>query len=105
MGIPISTLALTGRTASSETTAKVTLRTRRPKRASEILGVRGRLQLRMSTEMGLWASMMIRQAGPGVGSILWDGTDQAGRPVATGVYVAVMKADGFLLSRKILIVR
>ena len=37
--------------------------------------------------------------------IVWQGRDQAGRSVASGVYFAVLQADGHLLTRKMLLLK
>ncbi|MFB3105758.1 MAG: FlgD immunoglobulin-like domain containing protein, partial [Pseudomonadales bacterium] len=37
--------------------------------------------------------------------VVWDGLDEAGRSVASGVYVYQLRAGGFLASRTMLLVR
>lgn len=41
----------------------------------------------------------------GAGSATWDGRDDAGRPVAAGVYFARLEADGVRLQRKMVLVK
>jgi len=38
-------------------------------------------------------------------SVVWDGTDDAGRDVASGVYLCRMKAGEFVSTRKLLLIR
>jgi hypothetical protein len=44
-------------------------------------------------------------AGPGAGSVMWDGKDNQGRPVTAGIYVYSMRAGRFLQTRKLLILK
>lgn len=41
----------------------------------------------------------------GYHSVVWDGTDAQGRPLASGVYFARLRGDGFQRQRKMLLVR
>ena len=43
--------------------------------------------------------------GPGYEAVVWDGTDQAGRPISSGVYLIRIRADRFLQTRKMVYLR
>ncbi len=43
--------------------------------------------------------------GPGAHSVLWDGRDEAGRPMAAGVYLYVLHADGLARTKKLIMLR
>ena len=45
------------------------------------------------------------QTGLGSQRIAWDGSDDSGRPVATGVYVARLRTDDAVVARKVTLVR
>jgi hypothetical protein len=42
---------------------------------------------------------------PGTHTIVWDGRDDAGRKVASGIYLCSMIADGFEMTRKMTLIR
>lgn len=42
---------------------------------------------------------------PGRGSVTWDGSDEQGHRVASGVYLCLMEADGFRQTRKLVVIR
>lgn len=44
-------------------------------------------------------------ATPGITTITWDGTNQSGRPVASGVYFYRLQAGDFIQSRKMLLMK
>ena len=44
-----------------------------------------------------------RPAGPA--TVVWDGTDGAGRPVASGVYLVRMETGGAQMSRRLVLLR
>jgi hypothetical protein len=43
--------------------------------------------------------------GPGYHSVVWDGRDEAGRMVATGVYIYRLQAGGFSQIRKMILAK
>jgi len=49
--------------------------------------------------------LMNQPMEPGAHHIFWDGLDQKGNPVASGVYTIQMKADGFTANRKMVLLR
>lgn len=49
--------------------------------------------------------LMDRVAGPGPGEVTWDGKDERGKAVATGIYFYRMMAGGFAETRKIAVLR
>lgn len=49
--------------------------------------------------------LMDRRMEPGSHQIYWDGLDDQGNPVASGVYTIQMKADGFTAHRKVVVLR
>jgi flagellar hook assembly protein FlgD len=42
---------------------------------------------------------------PGNYSVIWNGTDDKGRNVATGTYFCRMKTEGYINSKKFLLLR
>jgi hypothetical protein len=38
-------------------------------------------------------------------SIVWDGTDQTGKPVSSGIYFAKLKTGNIQISRKMLLIK
>ena len=55
---------------------------------------------------GRAARTLLEEEGRGgVTDVAWDGTDDAGRPVAKGVYVVALFADGVRASRKLVVTR
>ena len=46
-----------------------------------------------------------KPANPGIFSATWDGTDEAGRLVATGVYLYELKVGPIVFGRKLLVLR
>lgn len=41
----------------------------------------------------------------GLSAAVWDGCDRSGRPVASGIYLAVLKAGKHRETRKLLLIR
>jgi hypothetical protein len=54
---------------------------------------------------GLVRRLVRQPAAPGIYSVAWDGRDEQGRPVASGVYCCQLVVDPVLLSRKLLVLR
>lgn len=66
----------------------------------------GRAELRIYAVNGRFVRTLVeeeRSAGPQ--SVLWDGLDDAGRPVSSGVYLYTLSAPGVEEGRKMLLVR
>ena len=49
--------------------------------------------------------MAVQGTESGVGQLVWDGTNDRGRPLATGIYVAVLRAADAIATRKVTLVR
>jgi DNA-binding beta-propeller fold protein YncE len=60
-----------------------------------VLDLRGRV---------VWASDL-REAAGGDGEVVWDGRNDAGRRVSAGVYFYQLSADGFVATRKMVLLR
>ena len=66
----------------------------------------GPVQLRIFGLDGRLVRALVGESRPaGRHSVRWDGKDDAGRPVASGVYVYRLEATGIAESRKLLLVR
>ena len=50
-------------------------------------------------------NLVNHETGPGVYSVVWDGTDETGSKVSSGVYVYMLRAGEFTNSKKMLFVR
>jgi hypothetical protein len=50
-------------------------------------------------------SLVRGELDTGVHEQVWDGTDDAGRPVTSGVYVCRLAAGKFAISRKMILIR
>ena len=68
----------------------------------------GRVTLRMYDVAGRVVRVLVdelKQASPTPYSVIWDGRDDAGGRVASGVYFCMMKTKGFESSKKIVVLR
>jgi M6 family metalloprotease-like protein len=54
---------------------------------------------------GLVRQLVRQPAAPGIYSVVWDGRDQEGRPVASGVYCCQLVVNPVLVARKLLVLR
>ncbi|MBI2503188.1 MAG: immune inhibitor A [Candidatus Latescibacteria bacterium] len=54
---------------------------------------------------GLVRQLVRQPSAPGIYSVVWDGRDQEGQPVASGVYCCQLKVNPVLVSRKLLVLR
>jgi len=54
---------------------------------------------------GLVRRLVQQPAAPGIYSAVWDGRDELGRPVASGVYCCQLLVDPVLVNRKLLVLR
>ncbi|MDZ7290402.1 MAG: T9SS type A sorting domain-containing protein [candidate division KSB1 bacterium] len=50
-------------------------------------------------------TLLDRRSDAGRHQVVWDGRDEAGKPVQSGVYLVVMKTGNFLQTRKLIMVR
>ncbi len=50
-------------------------------------------------------TLVDRDHSPGQYSAVWDGKDNTGRQVASGVYFYSLKADGFIKSKKMVLLK
>ena len=64
----------------------------------------GRVQIRILDVAGRLVRTIAEEARPGENQIRWNGTDQNGRQVPSGVYFYEINADGFSAERKMLLV-
>jgi flagellar hook assembly protein FlgD len=64
----------------------------------------GRVQIRILDVAGRLVKTIAESARPGDNRVTWDGSDQSGRQVASGVYFYEIKAGGFSAERKMLLV-
>jgi hypothetical protein len=64
----------------------------------------GVVQIRILDVAGRLVRTMRESARPGDNRVTWDGTDQGGRQVVSGVYFYEIKAGGFSAERKMLLV-
>ncbi len=70
------------------------------------LGMNTEVVLRIYNALGQEVRMLVdRTEGPGLKSVAWDGRDDRGRPVASGVYVYRLRAGNQLQSRKLLLLK
>ncbi|MDD3643726.1 MAG: M20/M25/M40 family metallo-hydrolase, partial [Candidatus Krumholzibacteria bacterium] len=74
--------------------------------------IRFELPARAMTEMAVYdaagrrvRTLMRQAAGPGPGEYAWDGTDDAGKDLASGVYFLRLRSGGAERSRKLVILR
>jgi flagellar hook assembly protein FlgD len=51
------------------------------------------------------ANLVSKDFEPGYHSVVWHGRDASGQPVASGVYLASMRAQGFSQIHKMLLVK
>jgi M6 family metalloprotease-like protein len=54
---------------------------------------------------GLVRRLVQQPAAPGIYSVVWDGRDEAGRPVASGVYSCQLVVNPVVVARKLLVLR
>jgi hypothetical protein len=65
-----------------------------------------RVSLRVYNLLGREIAVLVNDwQDMGYYEIVWQGRDRAGRSVASGVYFAVLQADGHLLTRKMLLLK
>ncbi len=70
------------------------------------LKARGNVRLEIFNLLGqLVRTLVHREQSAGMHSIVWDGTDEAARPMASGAYVVRLDAGAFVAVRKILLLR
>jgi hypothetical protein len=50
-------------------------------------------------------TLLNRRCNAGLHSILWNGHDDAGMPVSSGVYLCCMKAEDYMLTKKLLLIK
>ena len=63
------------------------------------------VRLRLFDVAGRPVRTLVRDAQAGRNAVTWDGTDDAGRPVGTGIYVYRLEAPGFTAARRLALVR
>lgn len=63
------------------------------------------VRLRLYDVAGRMIATLDREARAGRNAVVWDGTDDAGRPVNTGIYVYRLEAPGFTAARRLAVVR
>jgi hypothetical protein len=64
------------------------------------------IQLFVLNSAGKWIRTLVYgKQSSGVYRAVWDGRDESGRPVPSGVYMVVLKAEGLWASRKILLLK
>lgn len=67
---------------------------------------RGDVRLEIFSLLGQRVRTLVHQAqSAGVYSVVWDGTDEAERPVASGVYIVRLDAGEFVAVKKMLLLR
>ena len=66
------------------------------------VAVPGAVQIRILDAAGRLVRTIEQKAEPGDNFARWDGTDQGGRPVGSGVYFYQIKAGGFSAHKKML---
>jgi hypothetical protein len=76
-----------------------TIKYRLPREARVILAIYNSLGQRVRVLVGG------RMIGPGNYRIQWDGKDDRSRDVVSGIYLCRLQAGGFVLSRKIVVMR
>jgi hypothetical protein len=64
----------------------------------------GQVEIRIIDAAGRLIKTLTDQAGPGTNQITWDGTDDRGAAVSTGVYFYQFSCEGFTSQRKMLLV-
>jgi hypothetical protein len=70
------------------------------------LSVGSEITLRIFNVLGQEVRTLVSgQRSAGQHSVTWDGRDNAGRTVASGVYLYRLKADGFVQSRKMMLLK
>jgi len=66
---------------------------------------KGPAQIRVFDAAGRLVTVLEQEARPGVNVMCWDGTDDRGRPVASGVYFYQISMGGFAAHKKMLVLR
>ena len=68
--------------------------------------VEGVVEITLYNTLGHKVRTLVRGAHlPGLYQLEWDGRGEAGREVASGVYVVMLRAPGFAEARRLLLVR
>lgn len=64
------------------------------------------VKIEVFNTLGQRVSVLVNEVlSPGFKRVTWDGTDQSGQPVSSGVYLYKMTADGFASTKKMLLVK
>lgn len=108
----VSAAALAGLISSDPLPGTVVLHQNFPNPLWGDTRIRFELPGRMMTELAVYdvtgrrvRTLMRRYAGPGPGEYAWDGTDDSGRDLASGVYFLRLRAGTAERTRKLVIIR
>jgi streptogramin lyase len=75
-------------------------------RIEYVLPVAAEVHLEIFNLLGQRVRVLVNQKQPaGVHRMIWDGTDDSGRRISSGVYVYRLRAGAFVQSRKLLVLR
>ncbi len=65
-----------------------------------------RVELKIYNLLGqVMKTLVIKEQAPGEYTVVWDGTDEAGRLVAAGIYLVRIVAGNFVAERKVVVLR
>jgi flagellar hook assembly protein FlgD len=65
-----------------------------------------RVELKIYNLLGqVMKTLVIKEQAPGEYTVVWDGTDEAGRLVAAGIYLVRIVAGDFVAERKVVVLR
>jgi hypothetical protein len=65
-----------------------------------------RVELKIYNLLGqVMKTLVIKEQAPGEYTVVWDGTDEAGRLVAAGIYLMRIVAGDFIAERKVVVLR